>query len=140
MYFFGKENELGQLADLMAEKGIGVLELTDGELKIRIDRTVPAASESGAPKRKEENAKKIEKAEGKAVKSPMVGVFYSSPSPDSKPFVSVGDRVRRGDVLCIVEAMKLMNEITADEDGEIAEICVEDGAVVEYGQCLFYIK
>lgn len=79
-------------------------------------------------------------APGKAVKSPMVGVFYSASAPGKDAFVSVGSRVSKGDVLCIVEAMKLMNEITAEESGEIAEICVEDGAVVEFGQPLFYLK
>lgn len=72
--------------------------------------------------------------------SPMVGVFYSAPSPQSKPFVEVGSRVKKGDVLCIVEAMKLMNEITAELDGEIVEVCAASGDVVEYGQTLFRIQ
>ncbi|HML49609.1 MAG TPA: acetyl-CoA carboxylase biotin carboxyl carrier protein, partial [Clostridia bacterium] len=73
------------------------------------------------------------------VKSPMVGVFYAAPSPESPPFVKRGDRVKRGDVLCIIEAMKLLNEIAAEADGEIADICVENGQVVEYSQTLFKI-
>ncbi|MBR2176661.1 MAG: acetyl-CoA carboxylase biotin carboxyl carrier protein [Clostridia bacterium] len=80
------------------------------------------------------------KAEGTAVESPMVGVFYAAPSPDSDPYVSVGSKVNKGDVLCLIEAMKLMNEVTAEKSGEIAEICVENGQVVEYGQPLFRIK
>ncbi len=76
---------------------------------------------------------------GKAVKSPMVGVFYAKPAPDEKPFVTVGSRVEKGDVLCIIEAMKLMNEITADLEGEITEVCVSDGDIVEFGQPLFYL-
>lgn len=76
---------------------------------------------------------------GKAVKSPMVGVFYGKPAPDEKPFVTVGSRVENGDVLCIIEAMKLMNEITADLAGEITEVCVSDGDIVEFGQPLFYL-
>lgn len=72
-------------------------------------------------------------------KSPMVGVFYAAPGPDQAPFVEVGKRVKKGDVLCIIEAMKLMNEITAEQDGEIVDICVSDGDVVEYGQTLFKI-
>ena len=72
----------------------------------------------------------------KEVKSPMVGVFYAALSPDAAPFVKVGDRVKKGDVICIIEAMKLMNEITADEDGEVVDICVQNGEVVEYGQTL----
>ena len=71
------------------------------------------------------------------VKSPLVGVFYAAPAPDAEPFVKVGDRVKKGDVLCIVEAMKLMNEITASHDGEVIDICIQNGSVVEYGQTLF---
>ncbi len=71
--------------------------------------------------------------------SPMVGVFYAAPSPDAQPFVKVGDQVKKGDVLCIVEAMKLMNELTADESGEILDICVSDGDIVEFGQTIFKI-
>ena len=67
----------------------------------------------------------------------MVGVFYTSPSPDTKPFVEIGQRVKKGDVVCIIEAMKLMNELTADQDGEVVDICVNNGEVVEYGQPLF---
>ena len=69
----------------------------------------------------------------------MVGVFYSAPSPGATPYVSIGSKVKKGDVLCIIEAMKLMNEITSDFDGEIVDICVMDGDVVEYGQPLFKI-
>ncbi len=74
------------------------------------------------------------------VKSPMVGTFYLKPSPDSKPYVEVGKKVKKGDVLCIIEAMKLMNEIESEFDGEISEILVEDGSPVEYGKPLFKIK
>ena len=73
------------------------------------------------------------------VKSPMVGVFYAAPSPDAQPLVQVGSKVKKGDVLCIIEAMKLMNEITAEQDGEIVDICVKSGEVVEYSQTLFKI-
>ena len=71
------------------------------------------------------------------IKSPMVGVFYASPSPDAAPFVQVGSKVKKGDVVCIIEAMKLMNELTADMDGEVVDVCVNNGDVVEYGQPLF---
>ena len=73
------------------------------------------------------------------VKSPMVGVFYSAPGPDQEPFVKVGSKVKKGNVLCIIEAMKLMNEVLAEKDGEIVDICVKNGEVVEYGQILFKI-
>ncbi len=78
--------------------------------------------------------------EGNVVKSPMVGTFYLKPSPTSEPYVSVGQKVSKGDVLCIVEAMKLMNEIESEFDGEIAEILVKDGEAVEYGKPLFRIN
>jgi acetyl-CoA carboxylase biotin carboxyl carrier protein len=77
--------------------------------------------------------------QGTAIPCPLVGVFYAAPSPEDAPFVTVGSTVKKGDVLCIVEAMKLMNEITAEKDGVITEICAENGAVVEYGQPLFYL-
>ena len=84
--------------------------------------------------------KKEEIENYKIVKSPMVGTFYSKPSPDAKEYVKVGDKVSKGDVLCIVEAMKLMNEIESEFDGEIIEIMVKDGESVEYGKPLFKIK
>ena len=77
--------------------------------------------------------------EGTLVLSPTVGVFYAASTPDGKPFVEVGDRVKKGDTLCIIEAMKLMNEIPAEVDGSIAEVCVGNGQVVEYNQPLFRI-
>jgi len=82
----------------------------------------------------------VSKSEGTPVTSPMVGVFYAAPAPDQEPYVTVGARVNKGDVLCLIEAMKLMNEVTAEKSGEIVEICVENGQVVEYGQTLFMIK
>ena len=79
-------------------------------------------------------------AEGKIVTSPMVGTFYLKPSPNAKPYVEVGKQVKKGDVLCIIEAMKLMNQIECEEEGTIAEILVKDGEPVEYGKPLFRIK
>ena len=73
------------------------------------------------------------------IKSPMVGIFYAAPSPDAEPFVKVGSKVKKGDTLCIIEAMKLMNDVVAEEDGEIVEICAENGSLVEFGQTLFKI-
>ena len=78
--------------------------------------------------------------DGKIVKSPMVGTFYSKPSPESNSYVTIGKKVKKGDILCIIEAMKLMNEIESEFDGEIVEIYVEDGKPVEYGKPLFRIK
>ncbi len=71
------------------------------------------------------------------VKSPMVGVFYSAPSPDSTPFVAIGSKIKRGDTLCIIESMKLLNEITAEADGEIVDVCIRNGEIAEFGQVLF---
>lgn len=76
----------------------------------------------------------------KPVTAPMVGVFYAAPSPDKEPYVTVGSKVKKGDVLCLIEAMKLMNEVTAEQSGEIVKVCVENGQVVEFGQQLFMIK
>ena len=87
----------------------------------------------------EEN-KEESKENYKEIKSPMVGTFYSKSSPTAKPFVKVGDKIRKGDVVCIVEAMKLMNEIESEFDGEIVEICKNDEDMCEYGECLFKIK
>lgn len=83
---------------------------------------------------------KINNENYKEIKSPMVGTFYSKSSPTAKPFVKVGDKVRKGDVVCIVEAMKLMNEIESEFDGEIVEICKNDEDMCEYGDCLFKVK
>ena len=79
-------------------------------------------------------------SEGKTINSPIVGVFYVAPSPDSDPYVSVGKQVKKGDTVCIIEAMKCMNEIQAEESGEIVEVLVNDGDLVEYGQPLFRIR
>ncbi len=85
---------------------------------------------------------KIEKEEEnlKTITSPMVGTFYESSSPTAKPFVKIGDKVKKGDVLCIIEAMKLMNEIESEHDGEIVEICAKNEDMVEFGKVLFKIK
>ena len=82
----------------------------------------------------------VKKTEGKVVKSPMVGTFYLKSSPTSEPFVEIGNKVKKGDTLCIIEAMKLMNEIESEFDGEIVEILVKDGDMVDYGKPLFVIK
>ena len=91
--------------------------------------------------KKESNQYVEEKAEEyKLIKSPMVGTFYSKSSPNAEPYVKIGDKVKKGDVLCVIEAMKLMNEIESEYDGEIVEISAKDEEMVEYGQVLFKIK
>lgn len=95
------------------------------------DLPVPAADDAG---------KQTEEATGKKQVSPMVGTYYAQPSPDKPPFVKVGDKVKKGQTLCIIEAMKLMNEIESEYDGEILQILVKDEEMVEFGQPLFIIK
>ena len=102
---------------------------------VQFVQTAPA--EEKAPLADEAEIKDYNKY--RDVKSPMVGIFYAAPSPDAEPFVKVGSRVKKGDTLCISEAMKLMNDVVAEEDGEIVEICAENGALVEFGQILFKI-
>ncbi|MEE2749980.1 MAG: acetyl-CoA carboxylase biotin carboxyl carrier protein [Myxococcota bacterium] len=100
----------------------------------------PAASTGAAPAAPAPDASEAEEEGLNEVQSPMVGTFYRSPSPDAGPFVQVGDKVTRGQTLCIVEAMKLMNEIEADVDGTIAAVLVENAQPVQFGQALFKIR
>ena len=103
--------------------------------------TVPVVKENQETSLvKSEESKENQEENFKVVKSPMVGTFYASSSPEKAPFVKIGDKVHKGQVLCIVEAMKLMNEIESEFDGEIVEICVKNEDVVEYGTPLFKIK
>ncbi len=145
--------KLKKLIDLVQESGIGELEVTEGEEKVRIVRGGPAAQQtymlpamaapasmalpvSAAPAAAPE-APAV--PEGHAVKSPMVGTFYRSASPAAKPFVEIGDTVKKGQTICIIEAMKLMNEIESDADGVVKAILIENGQPVEYGEPLVVI-
>lgn len=103
--------------------------------EVAVAHPVPQTAEASVPA-----AADIAADDAKVISSPMVGVFYAAPSPDAEPYVSVGSVVKKGDVLCLIEAMKLMNEVQAEQSGEIVKICVENGQVVEYGQPLFLIK
>lgn len=136
-----------KLAKVLTEGSLTEISLEDGEQAITIRKEVitgtpvvtaaapaPAATPAQAPAAKEEVKR------GKPLTSPMVGTFYKSPSPDSKPFVEIGQTVNQGDVVCIIEAMKLMNEIETEFSGKIVELCVEDGQPVEFGQVLMYIE
>jgi len=150
--------KLKTLIDLVAESGIAEIEVTEGEDKVRIVKhppTVVAATPpalvptvvagSAAPLLAPAAAAPAaaepapEPPAGNIVKSPMVGTFYRSPSPGSKAFVELGQAVKPGDTLCIIEAMKLLNEIEAEVAGEVKEILLENGQPVEYGQPLFVI-
>jgi acetyl-CoA carboxylase biotin carboxyl carrier protein len=147
--------KLKTLIDLVAESGIAELEITEGEGKVRIvkfSQTVqpvayapavapvapapaPTAAEAAATAAAMPPAAPV----GHTVKSPMVGTFYRAPNPGAAAFVQVGQAVKEGEPLCIIEAMKLLNEIEADKTGVIKEILVENGEPVEYGQPLFVI-
>lgn len=154
------QKELRELIDFLIEKNIAEFELERGDVKVRIKRgmlVAPAAvpiqtaaplamaSQSGVPEGSTEASASARSSapadEGlHVVKSPIVGTFYESPSPGSPPFVKPGDKVEAGQVLCIIEAMKLMNEIEADLGGEIVKRLVNNGQPVEYGQALFSIR
>ena len=146
--------KLKKLIDLVEESGISELELTEGEEKVRISRNSPNsqamiqpmhmqhmyAAPAGMPAPAAAPVEAAEpEIEGHVVKSPMVGTFYRSPSPDAKAFVDVGSKIETGDTICIIEAMKLLNEIEADHTGVIKAILVENGQPVEYGEPLFVI-
>jgi acetyl-CoA carboxylase biotin carboxyl carrier protein len=146
--------KLKTLIELVESSGIAELEISEGEERVRITRSLPAAqgtpttAPAGVPgvvittgdrPTPPAAAAPTAEPEGHTVKSPMVGTFYRSASPGAKPFVDVGDEVQVGDPLCIIEAMKLMNEIEADRAGVVKAILVENGQPVEYGQPLVVI-
>ena len=147
--------KLKKLIDLVEGSGIAELEVTEGEEKVRIVKRGVQASEQfvsphapqvaapspAHPAAPAASAPAAEEAlpEGHVVKAPMVGTFYRSPSPGAKSFVEAGDSVKQGQTICVIEAMKLMNEIEADIDGVIKAALVENGQPVEYGEPLFVI-
>ena len=144
-----------KLAKVISDNALTEISLEEGEQAITIRKDLPeviaaapAASVYSAPQSAPQAAAapaqgesaKTEAHKGKAITSPMVGTFYSAPSPDADPFVEVGKSISQGDVVCIVEAMKLMNEIESEFSGTVTEICVKDGQPVEYGQTLMYVE
>jgi len=149
--------KLKTLIDLVADSGIAELEVTEGEDKVRIAKFSPApiaapaalvvpaptiapAAAAAAAAAPSPTPAAAEEITGHVVKSPMVGTFYRSPSPGAASFVEVGSTVKTGQALCIIEAMKLLNEIEAEVAGTIKQILVENGQPVEYGQPLFVIE
>jgi acetyl-CoA carboxylase biotin carboxyl carrier protein len=138
-----KVERVRQLALIMKETGLTALEYTADHVKMERPAaggvTVSDASTESVVVSESAALKGTPAADGVAVSSPMVGVFYSAPAADKDPYVSVGDKVTAGDVLCIIEAMKMMNEIQAECDGVITEICAANKDTVEYGQVLFRI-
>jgi acetyl-CoA carboxylase biotin carboxyl carrier protein len=150
--------KLKTLIDLVSESSISELEITEADGKVRIVKsppapiyvtaptqavplaTAPMAAAGAAPNAAAPAAPLVDDTpKGHVVKSPMVGTFYRSSSPGAKAFVEVGQQVKSGDTLCLIEAMKLLNEIESDAAGEVKEILVENGQAVEYGQPLFVI-
>ncbi len=145
-----------KLIELLEESGVAEIEIHEGEESIRISRisqvtatpasstvttAIPASPATGVPADSSPVAEEEEpEISGHIIKSPMVGTFYSAPAPGAKPFASVGQRVEVGDTLCIIEAMKLMNQIESDKAGVIKAILVENGQPVEYNQPLFVIE
>lgn len=148
--------KLKKLIDLVEESGIAEIEVTEGEEKVRITRTIaaaapvyaapapaaaaPVAAPAAAPAAAAPAAAPAARDLSNAQKSPMVGTFYRAPGPNAAAFVEVGQQVKVGDTLCIIEAMKLMNEIETEKSGVVKEILVENGTPVEYGEPLFIIE
>ena len=146
-----KIDEIRELAAIMNETGLTAIEIEECGARLKLKRelyagapvTVSAApvqapaapAQAAEPQQKDDRG--VDFNDVVEIKSPLVGLLYVAPSPDSAPYVKVGDHVKKGDVLCVVEAMKLMNEITATQDGEIVDVCAQNGSVVEYGQTLF---
>ena len=142
-----------KLAKIIADNSLTEISLEDGEQAITIRKDLPeviqavapavqapVAVQAQAPAPVSQQEQKPAAKKGTPITSPMVGTFYKSPSPDAAPFVEVGQTIKQGDVVCIVEAMKLMNEIESEVSGKITEICVDDGQPVEFGQVLMYVE
>jgi len=148
--------KLKKLIDLVEESGISELELTEGEESVRISRQgqvvqqpqqytipqqpTPAVQNQAPTPTASADTEVVAQENGHALTSPMVGTFYRSSSPEADPYVDVGSSVKKGDTLCIIEAMKLLNEIEADRDGIIKQIMVENAQPVEFGEPLFIIE
>ena len=151
---------LEEIIKMVEKSDITLFEVREGDLCIKVGKgnimqAAPSLYQTESPvyempPKTQKAASEEEPVQAKAPKmadlnlhninSPMLGVFYSSPSPESEPFVKVGDKVKKGEVLCIIEAMKLMNEIASEREGVIEEICVANGDIVEYGKTMFKIR
>ena len=144
-----------KLAKIIADNGLTEISLEDGEQAITIRKDLPeviaaapaavaaapvAATAPAPAATAPQPAAKEPEAKGRAITSPMVGTFYAASSPDAAPFVEVGSTVNAGDVVCIIEAMKLMNEIKSEQSGKVVQICVKNGDPIEYGQVLMYVE
>ena len=145
-----------KLAKIIAENDLTEISLEDGEQAITIRKDLPevnmvasapavaaapqVAPAAQAPVSAPAPAAKEPEVKGKAITSPIVGTFYAASSPDAAPFVEIGSTVNVGDVVCIIEAMKLMNEIKAEQAGKVVQICVKNGDPIEFGQVLMYVE
>lgn len=149
--------KIKKLIELLEDSSLTEMEITEGEEKVRLSRktkqqivsvpsapaaTVPAPVETAAPVMTAATTETVSASEGSGlfIRSPMVGTFYASPSPDAGPFVRVGDKVSVGDVVCIVEAMKMFNQIESEVEGTIKRVLVENGQPVEFDEPLFEIE
>ena len=148
-----------KLIELLEESSLTELEIVEGEESVRLSRvataqpaqqlppnvqaaawSAPAPRESGAPAREDPDSDQEQVPEGEVLRAPMVGTFYSSSSPDADPFVSLGQRVSEGETMCIIEAMKMFNQIEAETSGTVVAVLVENGQPVEFDQPLFVIR
>ena len=134
------------LAQILQQFGLSRVEVCQGGETVRLEASAQSAAPLPArPAVPDETGAAPAAGDARTVnfnhlieiKSPMVGVFYSAPSPDSTPFVAIGSKIKKGDTLCIIESMKLLNEITAETDGEIVDVCIRNGEIAEFGQVLF---
>ena len=142
--------QIRELAQILSQNELNSLEIVEGDTRIRMERggaeevhkvqSVPAAPAAAQVPEAEERDAGVDFNRLTEVKSPLVGVFYAAPSPEAEPYVKIGSTVKKGEVLCIVEAMKLMNEIVAEQDGTVVDVCAHNGDVVEYGQTLFKLS
>ena len=142
------KKKLREIIAVFKESGLAKMEISEsnseGNFAIKLENASASAPAPiqyvSLPEPKQEEAQASSEIKDfnkyRDVKSPMVGIFYAASSPDAEPFVKVGQKVKKGDTLCIIEAMKLMNDVVAEEDGEIVEICAENGSLVEFGQVL----
>lgn len=137
--------DIKALAAVLTQSDLTALDYSEGDLHIRLER-MPAKTTATGARCDAETLSAPEAGEEKndfnnlcEVKSPMVGVYYAAPAPDAQPYVKVGDTVEKGQIVCLIEAMKLMNDIIAPATGRIVDICVQDGSVLEYGQTIMKI-
>ncbi len=146
-----KFDDIKELIKLFGKSGLNKIKIKDKEFEITMEKgavltsketvsAAPAVQQAASTPAVEVQTTKKDEAEGDIISSPMVGTFYSAPSPDSPPFVQAGDTVRKGQTLCILEAMKIMNELEAEYDCKILEVLVQDGEPVEYDKPLFRVE